>query len=127
MNQGKMWTVVNPSVGIPVFLGGVVLMALTVHYAVLVNSPWFAAHLNLGKIGVKTAANGSVAPVALATPDKTPGFAITVTPSAAEPGKPASFVVTVTPSGSTTTTTASVAVPDAQPHATGQLAFAGVK
>jgi light-harvesting protein B-800-850 alpha chain len=126
MNQGKMWTVVNPTIGLPLFLGGVVLMALTVHGVILAHSPWFADHLNLGKIGSKTASN-PVAPVAQVTPNTGNGFAITVTPATPEAGKPASFVVTVTPTGSTTTTTASLTVPDTAPHAPGQLAYAGVK
>ena len=29
MNNGKMWCVVNPTVGIPAFLGGVALIAFT--------------------------------------------------------------------------------------------------
>jgi len=120
MNQGKMWTVVNPSLGIPLLLGGVVLMALTVHGTILAHSPWFADHLNLGKVGSKTASN-AVAPVA------SNGFAVTVTPAAPEAGKPASFVVTVTPTGAAATTTASVSVPDTATRAPGQLAYAGVK
>lgn len=43
MNNGKLWCVVNPSVGIPAFLGGVAVVSLTVHFAVLNNTTWFAA------------------------------------------------------------------------------------
>jgi len=43
MNNGKLWTVVNPTVGIPLMLGGVAVIALTVHFAVLNNTTWFAA------------------------------------------------------------------------------------
>ena len=43
MNNGKMWCVVNPTVGIPLFLGGVAVVSLTVHFAILNNSSWFPA------------------------------------------------------------------------------------
>ena len=43
MNNGKIWCVVNPSVGIPIFLGAVALVSLTVHYSILSNTTWFAA------------------------------------------------------------------------------------
>jgi light-harvesting protein B-800-850 alpha chain len=43
MNNGKIWTVVNPTVGIPAFLGGVALIAFTVHFAILNNTTWFPA------------------------------------------------------------------------------------
>ncbi|MEM1186918.1 MAG: light-harvesting protein [Pseudomonadota bacterium] len=43
MNNGKMWCVVNPTVGIPMFLGGVAVVSLTVHFAILNNTSWFPA------------------------------------------------------------------------------------
>ena len=43
MNQSRMWLVVNPTIGIPVFLGGVVIMSLIVHSAILNNTTWFPA------------------------------------------------------------------------------------
>jgi len=43
MNQSRMWLVVKPSIGIPLFLGGVVIMSLVVHFAILTNTTWFAA------------------------------------------------------------------------------------
>jgi len=44
MNQGRIWCVVNPSVGLPLFLGGVALIALVVHYALLSNTTWFSQY-----------------------------------------------------------------------------------
>jgi light-harvesting protein B-800-850 alpha chain len=41
MIYGKLWCVVKPSVGLPLFLGGVALTSLTVHFAVLNNTSWF--------------------------------------------------------------------------------------
>jgi light-harvesting protein B-800-850 alpha chain len=40
MNQGRIWCVVNPSIGLPLFLGSVALMSFTVHFAVLNNTTW---------------------------------------------------------------------------------------
>ena len=38
MNQGKIWLVVKPTVGLPAFLGGVAIIALAVHAAVLTKT-----------------------------------------------------------------------------------------
>lgn len=44
MNQGRIWTVVKPTVGLPLFLGTVLLIAILVHFAVLSNVDWFGAY-----------------------------------------------------------------------------------
>jgi len=44
MNQGKIWTVVSPSVGLPLLLGSVTVIALLVHLAILSNTTWFKAY-----------------------------------------------------------------------------------
>jgi light-harvesting protein B-800-850 alpha chain len=46
MNQGRIWTVVHPTVGLPLLLGSVTVIALLVHYAVLSNTTWFSAYWN---------------------------------------------------------------------------------
>jgi light-harvesting protein B-800-850 alpha chain len=46
MNQGTIWTVVHPTVGLPLLLGTVTVIALLVHYAVLSNTTWFSAYWN---------------------------------------------------------------------------------
>lgn len=43
MNQGKLWCVVKPSVGLPLLLGGVIVLSLVVHYSILSNTTWFPA------------------------------------------------------------------------------------
>ena len=43
MNQSRMWLVVNPTIGLPLFLGGVITVSLIVHYNILSNTTWFAA------------------------------------------------------------------------------------
>jgi light-harvesting protein B-800-850 alpha chain len=35
MNQGRVWCVVNPTIGLPAFLGSVALISFTVHFAVI--------------------------------------------------------------------------------------------
>jgi light-harvesting protein B-800-850 alpha chain len=45
MNQGRIWCVVNPSVGLPLFLGSVTVISLIVHYCVLSNTTWFPAFI----------------------------------------------------------------------------------
>jgi len=44
MNQGKIWTVVSPSVGLPLLLGSVTVIALLVHLAILSHTTWFPAY-----------------------------------------------------------------------------------
>ncbi|MGB5201586.1 MAG: light-harvesting protein [Sedimenticolaceae bacterium] len=43
MNNGKIWCVVKPSVGLPLFLGGVAAISFIVHFTVLSNTTWFPA------------------------------------------------------------------------------------
>ena len=44
MNQGRIWLVVKPTVGLPLFLGTVLVIALLVHGAILLNTSWFPAY-----------------------------------------------------------------------------------
>ena len=44
MNQGRIWCVVSPTVGLPLLLGAVAVIAFTVHFAILNNTTWFAAY-----------------------------------------------------------------------------------
>ena len=44
MIYGKIWCVVKPSVGVPLFLGSVAVIALLVHYSILTHTTWFAAY-----------------------------------------------------------------------------------
>jgi light-harvesting protein B-800-850 alpha chain len=43
MNQGRIWCVVKPTVGLPLFLGGVLVISILVHLALLANTDWFGA------------------------------------------------------------------------------------
>jgi len=41
MNNAKMWLVVNPTVGIPLFLGAVAVGSFAVHLAVVSQFSWY--------------------------------------------------------------------------------------
>jgi light-harvesting protein B-800-850 alpha chain len=43
MNQGRIWCVVNPTVGLPLFLGAVALISFVVHGSILAHTEWFPA------------------------------------------------------------------------------------
>jgi light-harvesting protein B-800-850 alpha chain len=44
MNQGRIWTVVNPTVGLPLFLGSIAITSLIVHFAILTHTTWFSSY-----------------------------------------------------------------------------------
>lgn len=51
MNNAKMWLVVKPTVGVPLFLGAVAVGSFAVHVAVLSNTTWVADFLSGKEIG----------------------------------------------------------------------------
>lgn len=53
MNQTQIWCIVKPTVGLPLFIAGVAITSLTVHFAILNNTTWMAA---FWQGGVKKAA-----------------------------------------------------------------------
>ena len=88
MNQGKIWLVVKPTVGLPLFLGGVTVIALSVHAAILTNTDWYPGYFSgKGKakpVATSPAAEGT-APVASLSSGTTTLAA--VAPAKAPPGK----------------------------------------
>jgi len=46
MIYGKMWCVVKPSVGIPLFISAVAVASFSVHLAIVSNTTWVMAFLN---------------------------------------------------------------------------------
>jgi len=46
MIYGKMWLVVKPTVGIPLFFVGVATASMLTHFAILTHTNWFPAFLN---------------------------------------------------------------------------------
>lgn len=51
MNNAKMWLVVSPGVGVPVFLGAVAVGSFAVHVAVLSNTSWVSDFLSGQELG----------------------------------------------------------------------------
>ena len=87
---------VNPTVGLPLFIGSVAVTSLIVHYSILSHTTWFSTYWN-GGAKAKAADEGTVAPVASMFKAQ-PGYVISVSPVAAIPGKSeSSFVITVAP------------------------------
>ena len=46
MIYGKMWTVVRPQVGVPIFLIAVAIASFSVHLAITLNTTWVKGFLN---------------------------------------------------------------------------------
>nr|WP_294505205.1 light-harvesting protein [uncultured Rhodopila sp.] len=46
MNQGRLWTVVNPSIGLPLFLAAVAITSVIIHLALLTHTTWLPAYYN---------------------------------------------------------------------------------
>jgi len=51
MNNAKMWLVVKPTVGIPMFLTAVAIGSFAVHVAVLTNTSWVSDFLQGKPLG----------------------------------------------------------------------------
>ncbi len=91
MNQGRIWCVVNPTVGLPLFLGSVAAIALIVHASVLSHTTWFGGYWQ-GGAKAKSAATTTPA----TTASNAGAFQVSVSPSTSADGA-TSFVVTVAP------------------------------
>ncbi len=51
MNNAKMWLVVKPTVGVPLFLSAVAVGSFAVHVAVLSNTTWVSDFLSGQELG----------------------------------------------------------------------------
>ena len=115
MNQGRIWCVVKPTVGLPLFLGAVAVTSLLVHGAVLTHTTWYGALYQGGK--AKTALGDSSSSVASLPAKSDSAFVIAVTPVASTSVKgETSFVVTVTPNTAAASTTVGDASPAVEPR-----------
>ncbi|KIZ34037.1 MULTISPECIES: light-harvesting protein [Rhodopseudomonas] len=54
MNQGRIWTVVKPTVGLPLLLGSVTIIAILVHFALISNTTWFPKYWNGKTAAIET-------------------------------------------------------------------------
>lgn len=64
MIYGKMWTVVRPQVGIPVFIIAVAVASFSVHLALTMNTTWVKNFLNGGAAKVTATAAPAAEPAA---------------------------------------------------------------
>ena len=120
MNQWQIWTVVKPTVGLPLLLGSVAVTSLLVHYAILSHTTWYR---DIGKADISRSRKPASSTAAISAAQTQPAFTVSVAPVAATSGKAAtSFVVTVTPNGAAAAS-APVTVGDASSRA-GQVAVA---
>ena len=62
MIYGKMWCVVKPSVGIPVFIAAVAISSFCVHLALTMNTTWVKDYLNGKKVATAPVAEAAAAP-----------------------------------------------------------------
>lgn len=96
MNNGRIWCIVNPTVGIPLFLGAAALASVTVHYAILNNTTWFKAFWQGKAAGATASLQTPGSSVAIVDGDGKPTFVVNITP--VSPGAaPANFAVRVEP------------------------------
>lgn len=65
MNNAKMWLVVKPTVGVPLFLSAVAVGSFAVHVAVLSNTSWVSDFLSGVPLG-----SGDEMAAATITPDQ---------------------------------------------------------
>ncbi len=96
MNNAKMWLVVPPAVGVPVFLGAVAVGSFAVHVAVLSNTSWVSDFLSGQELGTGDMEEASAT---MLDADKDVAKASYVYPDA-EGGQK---VLVVMPDGTTTT------------------------
>ena len=74
MNNSKMWLVVKPTVGIPLFLSAVAVGSFAVHVAVVSNTSWVADFLSGQELGSGMAAlemDAQVIPASASAADAT--------------------------------------------------------
>jgi light-harvesting protein B-800-850 alpha chain len=62
MNNAKLWLVVKPTVGVPLFLSAVAVGSFAVHVAVLSNTTWVADFLSGKSLGTGMASAEQVLP-----------------------------------------------------------------
>jgi light-harvesting protein B-800-850 alpha chain len=67
MIYGKLWLVVRPTVGIPLFLGAVAIGSFSVHYMLVTNTTWVKKFLD-GKAAVTAMADAPATTAAAAPP-----------------------------------------------------------
>lgn len=80
MIYGKLWLVVKPTVGIPVFLGAVAVSSFAVHYMLLTHTTWLPKYFNGGTAMTKAALDSATTPTAALSPPDAQVATLTVKP-----------------------------------------------
>ena len=112
MNNGRIWCVVKPTVGLPLFLGGVAVISLTVHAAVMTHTTWMA---DLWQGNKPRRADVQQPATNLAQTDQP--FVVNVMPVSGMLADSAAFVVTITPRGGQPQSVTMLQRPGAPPRA----------
>ena len=103
MNQGRIWCVVHPTVGLPLFLGSVAVTSLIVHASVLNNTTWMSSFFQ-GSAPAQAALDVT-SPTGTKVSQADQGLIITVAPASTG----GSYVVTMTPKSESMTLAAAAA------------------
>jgi light-harvesting protein B-800-850 alpha chain len=70
MIYGKIWCVVKPSVGIPLFLGAVAVSSFAVHFMILSNTTWLPKFLGGSATTTAAAAQAPLPALVAALPEQ---------------------------------------------------------
>ena len=76
MNQGRIWCVVNPTVGLPLLIGSVAVTSLVVHASVMTHTSWMSNYWQ-GAAAKTASLEAPVAPVASNVTKTDEGYVIT--------------------------------------------------
>ncbi len=68
MNQAGIWLVVKPTVGLPLFLGTVLVISLLIHTAVLTHTTWMSNYWQGGHAKTAELMNTTAPVAAMPTP-----------------------------------------------------------
>ena len=68
MNNSKIWLVVKPTVGIPLFLSAVAVGSFAVHVAVVSNTTWVSDFLSGQELGQGSALTSQLTRQCISTP-----------------------------------------------------------
>ena len=68
MIYGKLWLVVKPTVGIPLFLGAVAVSSFAVHYMLLTHTTWLKKFYNGNTPAVAAVLESAPSTAAVAPP-----------------------------------------------------------
>lgn len=69
MIYGKLWLVVKPTVGVPLFLGAVAVSSFAVHYMLLTHTTWLPKYYNGAAATTKAELDSTATPTAALTGD----------------------------------------------------------